>query len=80
MQGSVTLCTAITFQTIVMLIFIAIRDPGELRRIAAACLHHGVSEEEIDGRLFVDSGRDTRLVVMREVRKEIIVAEPIVVV
>ena len=36
MQGSVTLCTAITFQTVVMLIFIAIRDPGELRRIAAA--------------------------------------------
>lgn len=36
MQGSITLCTAITFQTIVMLIFIAVRDPGELRRIAAA--------------------------------------------
>ncbi len=48
------------------------------RRIAAACLHHGVREEEIDGRLFVDSGRDTRLVIMREVRKEIIVAAPIV--
>lgn len=35
-QGAVTLCTAITFQTAVMLVFIAIRDPGELRRIAAA--------------------------------------------
>ena len=35
-QGSVTLCTAITFQTVVMLVFIGIRDPGELRRIAAA--------------------------------------------
>lgn len=36
MQGGVTLCAAITFQTIVMLVFIALRDPSELRRIAAA--------------------------------------------
>ena len=35
-QGAVTLCTAIAFQTVVMLAFISIRDPGELRRIAAA--------------------------------------------
>lgn len=36
MQGGVTLCAAIAFQTIVMLVFIALRDPAELRRIAAA--------------------------------------------
>ena len=36
MQGGVTLCAAITFQTIVMLAFIALRDPSEFRRIAAA--------------------------------------------
>ena len=35
-QGGVTLCAAITFQTIVMLGFIALREPGEFRRIAAA--------------------------------------------
>ena len=35
-QGAATLCAAITFQTIIMLVFITIRDPGELRRIAAA--------------------------------------------
>ena len=35
-QGGVTLCAAILFQTIVMLVFIALRDPGELRRIVAA--------------------------------------------
>ena len=35
-QGGVTLCTAITFQTIVMMVFIALRDPAEFRRIAAA--------------------------------------------
>ncbi len=36
MQGGVTLCAAITFQTIVMLAFILLRDPGEMRRIVAA--------------------------------------------
>jgi drug/metabolite transporter (DMT)-like permease len=36
MQGGVTLCAGILFQTIVMLVFIALRDPAELRRIAAA--------------------------------------------
>jgi drug/metabolite transporter (DMT)-like permease len=36
MQGGVTLCAAITFQTIVMMVFIALRDPAEFRRIAAA--------------------------------------------
>ena len=36
MQGGVTLCAAITCQTVVMLVFIALRNPEELRRIAAA--------------------------------------------
>lgn len=35
-QGGVTLCAAIAFQTVVMMIFIALREPAELRRIAAA--------------------------------------------
>ncbi|PPR10308.1 MAG: hypothetical protein CFH41_01694 [Alphaproteobacteria bacterium MarineAlpha11_Bin1] len=35
-QGCVTLCAAILFQAIIMLVFIAIRDPSELRRVAAA--------------------------------------------
>ncbi|MGW9331585.1 AAA family ATPase [Bosea sp. NPDC055594] len=35
-------------------------DPMEElnRRIAAACLHYGISKADIAGRLFVDSGRD----------------------
>lgn len=48
------------------------------RRISAACLHYDLDEGAIGDRLFVDSGRDTRLVVMREVRRELVVAEPIV--
>ena len=35
-QGSVTLCAAILFQTVVMVFFIAIRDPSELRRVMVA--------------------------------------------
>ncbi|MDP4022062.1 AAA family ATPase [Methylobacterium sp. NEAU 140] len=53
------------------------RDELE-RRIAAACLHYGLDEGAIGDGLFVDSGRDTRLVVMREVRRELVVAEPVV--
>ena len=32
-QGAVTLCAAITFQTLIMLIYIRLRDPNELRKI-----------------------------------------------
>ncbi|MGH1353002.1 MAG: EamA family transporter [Methyloligellaceae bacterium] len=35
MQGAVTLCTAIIFQTLIMFIYIALRKPDELRKIAA---------------------------------------------
>ena len=36
MQGAVTLCAAITFQTVIMLLYIAVRDPTELHRILKA--------------------------------------------
>ena len=36
MQGGVTLCAAILFQTVIMLAFITLRDPAELRRIVTA--------------------------------------------
>ena len=48
------------------------------RRIHAACVRHGLDEAAIGDRLFIDSGRDVGLVIMREVRKELIVAEPVV--
>jgi hypothetical protein len=36
-------------------------DPADeiMRRIAAACLHYGIQPEELEGRLFADSGRDS---------------------
>ncbi|KQP24563.1 hypothetical protein ASF27_10715 [Methylobacterium sp. Leaf102] len=48
------------------------------RRVTAACLHYRIDEAALGDRLFLNSGRDTRLVVMREVRRELVVAEPIV--
>lgn len=55
-------------------------DPQEelQRRIAAACLHYGVVADDLGGRLFVDSGRDTEIVVVRESRDGLHIAEPVV--
>lgn len=44
------------------------RDEME-RRIMAACLHYGLAPEDIEGHLFLDSGREQELVVMREDKK-----------
>lgn len=54
-------------------------DPEEelQRRIAAACLHYGISEADIAGSLFVDSGRDTEIVVAREDRNGLQTAVPV---
>ncbi|MDI2103933.1 AAA family ATPase [Bradyrhizobium sp. Mp64] len=40
-------------------------DPREEteRRIAAICLHYGITDEELDGWLFCDSGRDQPIVI-----------------
>ena len=38
------------------------------RRFTAACLHHKVSSEDIGGRLFLNSGRDTPIVLARDER------------
>lgn len=55
-------------------------DPEEelQRRIAAACLHYGITREDIEAALFVDSGRDTEIVVAREDRNGLQIAVPVV--
>lgn len=55
-------------------------DPLEelQRRIAAACLHYRITEADLGGRLFVDSGRDTEIVVVRETKDGVQIATPIV--
>lgn len=39
------------------------------RRIMAACLHYGLTPEDIEGHLFLDTGREQELIVMQEDRK-----------
>lgn len=60
--------------------YIGLEDPLEEyeRRIAAAALHHGITLADIDGRLFLDTGREQDFVVARERNGAISIAEPIV--
>jgi hypothetical protein len=48
------------------------------RRIAAAVQHHHIVPATLDGKLFVNSGRDTPLVIARKVKDTIKVLEPVV--
>lgn len=54
-------------------------DPEEetQRRVAAACKHYGVSADDLGGRLYLDSGRKTKIVLAKESRAGLIVAHPI---
>lgn len=48
------------------------------RRIAAACKFYNITEADIGGRLFVDSGRDTPLVIVTEDKGGAKIATPII--
>ncbi|WP_339033628.1 AAA family ATPase [Bradyrhizobium symbiodeficiens] len=53
-------------------------DPQEEtdRRLAAICLHYGITPEEIEGQLFTDSGRDTPIVMAEQSKTGTMIAEP----
>ncbi len=55
-------------------------DPAEelQRRIIAAALHYEIPPDEIEGRLFVDTGRETKIIIAEQTRTGAIVARPIV--
>jgi hypothetical protein len=55
-------------------------DPEEEmeRRIHAAMLHYGIDRSEIEGRLFVDSGRKQKIVIAEQTRTGAKIARPIV--
>lgn len=55
-----------------------LEDPREEmeRRVIGAMMHHGVSPEEIGGRLFLDTGRERALCTAVEVRGEISIVRP----
>jgi hypothetical protein len=48
------------------------------RRIAAACIHHGIKPEDFGDRLYVNSGRDQGLCIAKQDRNGFEVLEPIV--
>jgi RecA-family ATPase len=60
--------------------YLGLEDPREEyeRRIAAAILHHQIAPGEIDGRLFLDTGRDQDFVIARERNRATTIIEPIV--
>lgn len=54
-------------------------DPEEetRRRVAAACKHYGISREQIGGRLFLDSGRETKIVLAKETKGGLVIGHPV---
>lgn len=57
-----------------------IEDPAEEieRRVAAAAKHFNITNDQIGGRLFIDSGRDQSFVIMQSNGREIKLCEPLV--
>jgi AAA domain len=55
-------------------------DPMEEleRRLAATCLHYHLTPEDLEGRLFVDSGRDQEIVIAKMTRTGAEIAYPVV--
>ena len=55
-------------------------DPADelARKIEATCLRYGILQEETEGRLFVDSGRDSPLIIATQVRLGFEIAVPVV--
>jgi hypothetical protein len=48
------------------------------RRVAAICLHYGISAEEIEGRLFFDSGRELSIRLATMVKQQANIDQPLV--
>ena len=55
-------------------------DPQEEleRRVAAICLHYGIAPTELDGQLFLNSGRDTEIVIATTTKSGTVIARPVV--
>lgn len=48
------------------------------RRIGAARLHYGITDEDIGDRLYIDSGRQQEIILATETRNGVLIAEPVV--
>lgn len=55
-------------------------DPREEteRRIAAICLKHGITAEDLEGWFFYDSGRDQPIVIAEQTKTGSVIAQPVV--
>ncbi|MCJ2030916.1 helicase RepA family protein [Methylobacterium sp. J-043] len=60
--------------------YVNLEDPLEEteRRVAAICLHYGIERQEIEGRLFLDSGRSSEIVIATTAKDGAKIAEPVV--
>lgn len=60
--------------------YIGLEDPAEEyeRRLVAAMAHYGITPAEIDGRVFLDTGRDQDFILAREHRGAVTIIKPIV--
>jgi hypothetical protein len=54
-------------------------DPREEleRRVLAICLHYGVDRREVEKNLFLDSGRDTEIIVATQTKTGAVIATPV---
>lgn len=54
-------------------------DPDEetQRRVAAICKHYGITSDALGGRLFLNSGRDCKIIVAQESRGGLTIFEPV---
>ncbi|KQP50577.1 hypothetical protein ASF39_12795 [Methylobacterium sp. Leaf108] len=60
--------------------YVNLEDPLEEieRRVAAICLHYGIDPGEMEGRLFLDSGRTSEIVIATTAKDGAKIAEPVV--
>ncbi|MBM0205660.1 AAA family ATPase [Micromonospora sp. STR1s_5] len=60
--------------------YINLEDPLEEleRRVGAILLHYQIPPDEVSGHLFLNSGRDTRLVIAETSRDKVTIARPVV--
>lgn len=47
------------------------------RRVAAAMMHYGLARADLEGRLFIDTGRETEIILAHETREGVVIREPV---
>src|SRR5262249_14159272 len=60
--------------------YIGLEDPREEyeRRLVAIAKHYGIEQSELDGRFFLDTGREQDFVIAREEAKGLVIVEPVI--